>query len=414
MLLNQVIVTRAPKDIWLLISVLLLAALGLVMVTSASLQIAETRLGSPSYFAMRHGIYLSLAVFAGIATYMLVPLALLEKLRHLALVVAALVLVLVLIPGIGREVNGSQRWISFAGFTVQPSEIAKMAFVIYLAGYIHQWQVELQQSWGAFIKPLGLMALLMFLLLLEPDFGAVVVMAVAAMGMLFMAGVPSKRYLLIVLVGAALASLIAVAQPYRVARLMNFIDPWADQFGGGYQLTQSLIAFGRGHIFGVGLGNSVQKLFYLPEAHTDFVYAVTAEELGLVGNLLLIGLFSFLGFRIFRTALRLLEQGNIFSGQMVIGFGLIIACQACINMGVNMGVLPTKGLTLPFVSYGGSSLIICAVMIALILRAERDQTLITSSKKQIKPKVKLRPRSSSAPLANARRPFAARVQEGRL
>lgn len=380
MLLNQIIVSRAPRDMWLLLVVLALCSVGLIMVTSASLQIAETRLGASSYFALRHAVYLGIAALAGIATYMLVPLALLEKLRHLALIVAALALVLVLIPGIGREVNGSQRWIGLAGFTLQPSEIAKMGFVIYLAGYIHQWRAELKASWGAFMKPLGLLGLLMFLLLLEPDFGAVVVLAIAAMGMLFMAGVPSKRYLLTLLVGAGLASLVAFAQPYRVARLMNFIDPWADQFGSGYQLTQSLIAFGRGHFFGVGLGNSVQKLFYLPEAHTDFVYAVTAEEFGLLGSLIVIALFSLLCFRIFRSAMRLLEQGNVFSGQMVLGFGLILASQAFINIGVNMGVLPTKGLTLPFVSYGGSSLIVCAVMVGLVLRAERDQTLVTGKK----------------------------------
>ncbi|MDF1781562.1 MAG: putative lipid II flippase FtsW [Alcanivoracaceae bacterium] len=380
MQLKQFALMRAPRDMWLLFAVLGLSVLGLVMVTSASLQIAETRLGSPSYFALRHGIYLTMAIFAGTATYVLVPLALLEKLRHVALMAAFVVLVLVLMPGIGREVNGSQRWISFAGVTVQPSEIAKMAFVIYLAGYIRQWQEPLKQTWGAFMKPLGLLAALTFLLLLEPDFGAVVVLSMTAMGMLFMAGVPSKRYLLVVLVGVVLAGLVAVAQPYRVARLMSFIDPWADQFGSGYQLTQSLIAFGRGHWFGVGLGNSVQKLFYLPEAHTDFVYAVMAEELGLAGNLVLIGLFSFICYRIFKLAVGLLEEGKIFSGQMVLGFGMIIAAQAFINMGVNMGVLPTKGLTLPFVSYGGSSLIICSVMIALVLRAERDESLMTVNK----------------------------------
>ncbi len=384
MLLRDFVMMRAPRDNWLLCAVLMLALTGLVMVTSASLQIAETRLGSPSYFALRHAIYLCLAIAAGALTYVLVPMALLEKLRYVALIGSGLVLVLVLFPGIGREVNGSQRWISVAGFTVQPSEIAKMGFVIYLAGYIREWREPLQTSWAAFLKPLGLLGVLTFLLLLEPDFGAVMVLGLTAMGMLFMAGVPSKRYLIIMLVAAVLAALIAVAQPYRVMRLMSFLDPWADQFGSGYQLTQSLIAFGRGHLFGVGLGNSVQKLFYLPEAHTDFVYAVMAEELGLIGNLVLISLFSLVCYRVFNLALQLLEQGKIFAGQMVLGFGLIIAAQAFINMGVNMGVLPTKGLTLPFVSYGGSSLIICAVMIALILRAEQDETVVTPTRKGVR------------------------------
>ena len=380
MLLRDFTLLRAPRDTLLLSAVIVLSLLGLVMVTSASLQIAETRLGSPTYFALRHAIYLLLALAAGTATYVLVPLAVLEKLRHLALLAAIAVLVLVLMPGIGREVNGSQRWISLAGVTVQPSEIAKMTFVIYLAGYIRQWHEPLKQNWDAFLKPLGLLAMLTLLLLLEPDFGAVVVLGMTAMAMLFMAGVPSKRYLLVVLVAVVLAGLVAAAEPYRVARLMSFLDPWADQYGSGYQLTQSLIAFGRGHILGVGLGNSVQKLFYLPEAHTDFVYAVMAEELGLVGNLALISLFGVICYRIFRVALTLLEQGKIFSGQMVLGFGMILAAQAFINMGVNMGILPTKGLTLPFVSYGGSSLIICAVMIALVLRAEQDESLVTVKK----------------------------------
>lgn len=377
MLLDQFTLMRAPRDRALLVGVVVLALLGLVMVTSASLQIAETRLGSPTYFALRHGIYLALAVIAGVLTYVLVPMALLEKLRYVALALAALVLVLVLLPGIGREVNGSQRWIYLAGVTVQASELAKVGFVIYLAGYIRQWQGALQQEWGAFMRPLAVLSVLTFLLLLEPDFGAVVVLGVTAMGMLFMAGVSSKRYLLVVLVGAVLVALIAVAQPYRMARLLSFVDPWADQYGSGYQLTQSLIAFGRGHWAGVGLGNSVQKLFYLPEAHTDFVYAVLAEELGLLGNLALILLFCLVCYRIFRIALALLSAERVFAGQMVLGFGLILAAQAFINMGVNMGVLPTKGLTLPFVSYGGSSLVICAVMIALVLRAEQDESLMT-------------------------------------
>ena len=384
MQLRDVVLARAPRDNLMLVAVVALALTGLVMVTSASLQIAETRLGSPSYFAMRHGIYLLLAVFAGVFTYVMVPMAMLEKLRYVALIAAVAVLVLVLLPGIGREVNGSQRWISVAGFTIQPSEIAKLGFVVYLAGYIREWREPLQTSWAAFLKPLGLLGVLTFLLLLEPDFGAVMVLGMTAMGMLFMAGVPSKRYLLMVLVAVVMAALIAVLEPYRVMRLLSFLDPWADQFGSGYQLTQSLIAFGRGHVLGVGLGNSVQKLFYLPEAHTDFVYAVLAEELGLLGNLVLIFLFSLVCYRIFRLAVQLLEQGKVFAGQMVLGFGLIIAAQAFINMGVNMGVLPTKGLTLPFVSYGGSSLIVCAVMIALVLRAEQDETLVSVRRREVR------------------------------
>lgn len=359
----------ARMDVPLLIGALSLSLLGLVMVTSASLQIAETRLGEPFYYALRHGIYLLMGLGVGLFVYTLVPLSLLEKIRFLALPAAVFVLLLLFIPGLGREVNGSLRWISIAGFTLQPSEVAKLGFVMYLAGYIAQRRTELHTTWQGFLLPLMVMGMLSLLLLMQPDFGAVVVLGVAAMGMLFLAGVPTRRFLLLSLVVVVLAAIVAFAQPYRVARLMSFMDPWADQFGSGYQLTQSLIAFGRGHWFGVGLGNSVQKLFYLPEAHTDFVFAVMAEELGLVGNLLLIAVFAFVIARIFLLGGRLEERGWFYHAQLVYGIALIFSTQALINLGVNMGVLPTKGLTLPFVSYGGSSLLVSAAMVAIVLRA---------------------------------------------
>lgn len=305
---------------------------------------------------------------------MLAPIALLDRLRILALAGAGIVLLLVLLPGIGREVNGSQRWIAFPGFNIQASELAKLGYLIWLAGYINLQREALVQRWQAFLIPLGVLGVLSFLLLLEPDFGAAVVLGIATFGMLFMAGVPMLRFLSIALAVVAAAALIALLQPYRVARLMNFLDPWADQFGGGYQLTQSLIAFGRGHVDGVGLGNSVQKLFYLPEAHTDFVFAVTAEEFGLIGSVTIIALFMLVCWRIFQLAFRLLEKEQLFSGQLVLGIGLVFASQAFVNMGVNMGLLPTKGLTLPLVSYGGSSLLVTAVMIGLVLRIGTDST----------------------------------------
>ncbi|MDF1821597.1 MAG: putative lipid II flippase FtsW [Alcanivoracaceae bacterium] len=372
MVLDRFALFDAPRDQLLLVAVGCLALMGLVMVTSASLQIAETRLGSPFYYALRHGFFLGMAVMAGATVYLFVPFSLLEKLRYPALFASLVVLALVLMPGIGREVNGSQRWISLAGFNVQPSELAKLGFIVYLAGYINERQQELREQWQGFLRPLGLLSVLVLLLLMEPDFGAVVVLGVAVMGMLFLGGVPTLRFLLVGLAAVMLAALVAVAQPYRVARLMSFLDPWADQFGGGYQLTQSLIAFGRGHWTGAGLGNSVQKLFYLPEAHTDFVFAVSAEELGLLGSMIMVSLFALVCWRIFRSAIAMLEAGDLFRGQVVLGIGLVLAGQAFINMGVNMGLLPTKGLTLPFVSYGGSSLVVCAVMLGLVLRAQRE------------------------------------------
>ena len=365
---SERILTHWPADRLLLASASLLALAGLIMVMSASLQIGAANYGSEFYFVGRHSVYLLLATVTGICVYLVVSPAWLESLRHLALLAAFLVLLLVLVPGIGREVNGSQRWISLPGFNIQASELAKFGFLVWLAGYIARHQADLQQHWIAFLKPLAVLAGLALLLLAEPDFGAVVVIGLAAMGMLFLAGVPPLRFLSIALMAAFVALAVAVWQPYRVARLMSFVDPWADQFGSGYQLTQSLIAFGRGGIDGVGLGNSIQKLFYLPEAHTDFVFAVTAEEFGLLGSASLIMLFALLCWRVFRLAYALLERGEVFRGQLVLGIGLLFAAQVFVNLGVNMGLLPTKGLTLPLVSYGGSSLLVTISMLALVLR----------------------------------------------
>ena len=348
---------------------ILLALAGLVMVSSASLQIAETRLGDPFYYALRHGIYLALGLGAGAFVYFAVPLALLERLRFLMLPVALVVLVMVFIPGLGRTVNGSTRWIALPGLTIQASEIVKLCFVLYLAGYIAQRKAALETEWKAFLLPLALLGVLTVLLLLEPDFGAVVVLGITAMGMLFLSGVPTLRFLLIGLAAVALGALVAFAEPYRVARLMTFTDPWADQYGSGYQLIQSLIAFGRGHWSGVGLGNSVQKLFYLPEAHTDFVYAVMAEELGLVGVVVLMAVFGVLVWRGFLVAQTAANREDFFSAYVAWAIAAWVGLQASINIAVNMGVLPTKGLTLPFISYGGSSLLIFSAMVGLILRA---------------------------------------------
>lgn len=358
----------------LLWTVALLALAGLVIVTSASLQIAETHLDSPFHYGLRHGVYLLASVGLGVFVYCCVPLTLLEKLRFVMLPVALVALVMVFIPGLGREVNGSTRWIALPGITIQASEIVKLCFVLYLAGYIAQHKATLESGWKAFLLPLGVLAALTFMLLLQPDFGAVVVLGIAAMGMLFLAGVPTLRFLIIGLAVVALGAVVALAEPYRVARLMSFTDPWADQYGAGYQLTQSLIAFGRGHWLGVGLGNSVQKLFYLPEAHTDFVFAVLAEEWGLVGTLAMIVGFAVLGWRLFVIGRGLEQRGFLYHAYLVYGTALVLCAQAFINVGVNMGVLPTKGLTLPFVSYGGSSLLICSVMIALVLRASTEQS----------------------------------------
>ena len=358
-----------PLILW---SGIILLLTGLVMVTSASLHVAASQTGNAFYFSQHQAVYLLLGLVAAALVYFLVPLAWLKTLRFPALALAFGTLVVVLIPGIGVEVNGSRRWINLGLFTVQASEIVKLCFVVYLAGYIETRRSALQRDWQSFFGPIAVLGLLAGLLLAEPDFGAVVVLGICALGMLMMAGVPTKYFSVLVIGALLLGGLIAVAEPYRVARLMSFLDPWSDQYGAGYQLTQSLIAFGRGHWFGAGLGQGVQKLFYLPEAHTDFVFAVLAEELGLVGVSCVLAVFACLGYSILRLGWQLQQHGSMHSAQLVYGIAMILCAQVFINMGVTMGILPTKGLTLPLVSYGGSSLIISMVMLALVLRAAAE------------------------------------------
>ena len=279
-------------------------------------------------------------------------------------------LVMVIVPGIGREVNGSMRWIGFSFFNVQPSEIAKVFVVIYLAGYLVRQQKEVRESWMGFFKPFIVLLPMAGLLLMEPDFGATVVMMGAAAAMLFLGGVGLFRFALMVALAVGAVFVLVQAQPYRMARLITFTDPWSDQFGSGYQLTQALIAFGRGEWFGVGLGNSVQKQFYLPEAHTDFVFSVLAEELGVVGSLLTVALFVFVCVRGMYIGMWAERAKQYFAAYMAYGLSFLWIGQFLINIGVNVGLLPTKGLTLPFLSYGGSSLVICCVCMGLLLRIE--------------------------------------------
>ncbi|HMV71377.1 MAG TPA: putative lipid II flippase FtsW, partial [Pseudomonadales bacterium] len=282
------------------------------------------------------------------------------------------VLALVLVPGIGREVNGATRWIAVGPLNLQPSELMKLFFIVYLAGYMTRRQHELQSRWSGMFKPLGLLGVVVLLLLLEPDFGAAVVISGTAMAMLFLGGVRLLQFGVLLLPALGGAAVVAVLSPYRVQRLITFLDPWSEQFGGGYQLTQALIAFGRGEVFGVGLGNSVQKLFYLPEAHTDFVFAIIAEELGLIGCMVLIALFAALVARIMRIGSEAARRQQPFQAYVCFGIALLVAAQVFINIGVNAGLLPTKGLTLPFLSYGGSSLLILFAMMGLVLRIERE------------------------------------------
>jgi len=363
---------RLPRmDYLLLFAVLALAALGLVMVASASITLADRELGQPFYYALRQAIYIGVGVLLGTGVYRL-RLALVEQAGLLLLLTAFALLLAVLVPGVGTQVNGSVRWLNTGLFRLQVSEPAKLMILLYLASYLNRHGEEVRTQLSGFIKPLALLGLAAILLLLEPDFGATVVMLATAMGMIFIAGARLWQFGgMLGLGGVSLAGL-AVSSPYRMERLTTFLNPWADPFDSGFQLTQSLIAIGRGEWFGVGLGASIQKLFYLPEAHTDFVFAVLAEELGLLGVCVVIALYAVVVWRAFVIAIQAEKAGNGFASLLAHGIGIWIGLQAFINMGVNMGLLPTKGLTLPLMSYGGSSMVVVCAAIALLLRVDHE------------------------------------------
>lgn len=292
--------------------------------------------------------------------------------RALSFITSLFMLFLVLVPGIGHKVNGSIRWIGFGPLTLQVSELAKFSVVLYLAGYLVRRENEIQSRLFGFIKPLALLAVVSFLLLLEPDFGATTVIMVTSLGMLFLARVKLSQFAVLFLIVASALILLALCSPYRLQRITTFLHPWENPFDSGYQLTQSLIAFGRGGFAGVGLGNSVQKLFYLPEAQTDFLFAVLGEETGLIGELIVIVLFVFLVGRALMIGKKAYYLDKSFEAYVAFGFGLWLGLQAMINIGVNSGLLPTKGLTLPLMSYGGNSLLINCVVLAILLRISHD------------------------------------------
>ena len=370
--INSASAARMPRlDYWLLGAALALTALGLVMVASASISLAERELGQPFYYAIRQGIYICMGALAGVTVYRL-QLKWLQQGSLVLLVGGFALLVAVLIPGVGHEVNGSVRWINTGLFRLQVSEPAKLMILIYLASYLARHCEEVRTHISGFIKPLGLLVLASLLLLLEPDFGATVVLLATAMGMIFIAGVRLLQFSGVLgLAGLTLTGL-AVSSPYRMERLTTFLNPWADPFNSGFQLTQSLIAIGRGEWFGVGLGASIQKLFYLPEAHTDFLFAVLAEEIGLLGVFVVIALYVLLVWRAFVIAAQAEKAGNAFAAFLAYGIGIWFGLQSFINMGVNMGMLPTKGLTLPLMSYGGSSMVVMCAAAALLLRIDYE------------------------------------------
>ena len=356
-------------DYKLLGVVFILLMLGLVMVGSASISIADKQLSDPFYYLLRQLSYVGIGLIAAYAV-LHIPLSVWEMAGPWLIIVSMLLLVMVLTPGLGREVNGSVRWLNLGPVTVQASELVKLFVIIYLSGYLVRHHNEVRTNAAGFIKPMVLLSLLALLLLLEPDYGAVAVMLITATGMLWLAGARMFQFILLLLSLSVALALLAVTSPYRMERLTTFINPWADPFNSGFQLTQALIAFGRGEWLGVGLGASVQKLFYLPEAHTDFMLAVLAEELGLITVLIVIGLYTFIVLRALRIARKAEQRERPFAAYLAYGIGIWIGLQAFINIGVNMGVLPTKGLTLPLMSYGGSSLVVMCIAVALLLRVD--------------------------------------------
>lgn len=358
-------------DARLLIAVLTLMGIGLVMVASASISIASRELGDPLYYFWRQGLYAAISLLLMLVATR-IPLQVWRRLGPGLLGLCALMLLLVFVPGFGREVNGSMRWLVLGPFHMQPSEPMKLAMVLYLAGYLVRRGELVRSTMGGFMRPMSMLAVIGVMLLLEPDYGATAVLFTTALGMLFLGGVPFWSF--VGWAGFVVLSMgvVMMAAPYRVERMLSFLNPWADPFGSGFQLTQALIAIGSGEWLGVGLGSSVQKLFYLPEAHTDFLFAVLAEELGMLGVLVVILLFTFVVWRAITIGTRAEYAGHTYAAHLAYGVGLLIGLQAFVNIGVNMGILPTKGLTLPLMSYGGSSLLVNAFAVGLVMRADHE------------------------------------------
>ncbi len=359
--------SEGPIDLWLVVALVSLISLGLVMVASASISIAARYQAHELYYFWRQLAAFALGGALGYCVFRQ-PLERWQRLSAAALLVGIAMLIAVLLPGIGHEVNGSMRWLNTGVFTVQASEPVKLAVIIYVAGYLVRHREQVQRDFLGFFKPVLVLTVVAGLLLLEPDFGAAAVLFATTLGMLFMGGVPVLRFLSWGVAALVMLASLAMLAPYRMQRLLTFRNPWADPYDTGFQLTQALIAFGRGEWFGVGLGNSVQKLFYLPEVHTDFIFAVVGEELGLVGTVSVICLFVFFVWRILRVGGRAEQAGMRFGANIAYGVALLIGLEAFINIGVNMGILPTKGLTLPFISYGSNSTVMLCCAMGLVFR----------------------------------------------
>lgn len=377
-------VGRLPDMDWaLLVCVLLLLGFGFVMVASASMSIADRLFDAPFHFVIRHALALGLALAAGALVFSLPP-SWWEKSGTVLFFVGLVLLVLVLVPGIGRTVNGATRWIPLGPLNIQSSEFMKFFAVIYVSGYLVRRHEEVATRLSGFLNPMILMVVASALIMRQPDFGTTAVLLATVLGLLFLGGVQVTHFVALFGMLATAAATLVALEPYRLQRVTSFLDPFADPFNTGFQLSQALIAFGRGEWLGVGLGNGIQKQFFLPEAHTDFVMAVVGEELGLLGTLAVIAAFGFFVWRAVSIGARAERAGWLFCAYAAHGLGLGIGLQALINIGVNVGLFPTKGLTLPFLSYGSNSLIVACMAVGLLLRIDLELRLKTADAEPVR------------------------------
>ena len=374
--------TRGRYDPVLIVVAITLASLGVVMVASSSIAVAEGQHVGPFHYLFRHLVFLGLGI--GLCALMMTfELEWFERNAFSLLLFAVILLLLVFAPGFGMRINGAHRWIRLGIVGFQSVEAVKLLFVFYLASYLVRQHNAVRTRFFGVIKPVGVAVVLVGLLLMQPDFGSAALIVAVTIGMLWLGGARMRNLLYLAIPAMPAIAWAALTSDYRVKRLTTFLNPWADPFNDGFQLTQALIAVGRGEWFGVGLGASVQKLFYLPEAHTDFILAVIAEELGFAGIVLVIGLFAILVGRAFALGLRAVERGQRYAGYCAFGIGLMLGLQALVSIGVNLGVLPTKGLTLPLISSGGSSVLMTCAAIGVLLRVSYEVTRALPSDAQI-------------------------------
>ncbi|MFL2553671.1 MAG: putative lipid II flippase FtsW [Candidatus Rariloculaceae bacterium] len=352
-------------------AIIALLVLGIIIMSSASISLADRDIGEPLFFFSRQLGAVFIGLLAALILTM-IPTELWYRYHWVLLIACMLLLVSVFLPGFSRTVNGSTRWLDFGAISLQPSEPARVCLILYLGSYIVRQQASLSASLVGFLKPMIAVTVVSALLLFQPDFGAAVVVTLTSIGLLFIGGARIRDFVVAFCIASVALSALAYSTPYRMERLLGFLDPWADPYGKGFQLTQSLIAVGRGNWFGVGLGDSVQKLFYLPEAHTDFVFAVLAEELGFMGVTLTVLLFGVIVLRAIALGPKAASVNMPFHGLVSTGIAMTLGLQAFINMGVNTGMLPTKGLTLPLISYGRTSMVTTLISLGLLIRIQHE------------------------------------------